>query len=112
MKEEENMVVHEKLEEMLKKVIAPVQNEPEQSVSSIFIVPKISSGFRPVINLKNLNSYVECNHFKMEGLLLLNKLLEEGGYLCKLDLKDCYFSVPLHLDSQKYLTSQWKWKLN
>ena len=80
------------IEQMLKKkAIAPVQNEPQQSASYIFIVPKKSSGFRPVINLKNTNSFVEYNHFKMKSLLLLNELLEEGDYFCRLVLKDAYF---------------------
>ena len=53
------MILQAEIEEMLKnKAIAPVQNEPEQIINSIFIVSKKSSGFRPVINLKNLNSYV------------------------------------------------------
>ena len=47
----------------------------------------------------------------MEGLLLLNKLLEVECYLCKLDLKDAYFSVTLLLDSRKHVKFQWKWKL-
>ena len=64
-------IVQEEMEEMLKKkAIAPVQNKPDQFVSSIFIVPKKSSGFRPIINLKNLNSYIEFNHFKMEVYVL------------------------------------------
>ena len=54
----------------------------------------------PEENLNNLNSYVEYNHFKMEGLFLLNELLEEGDDLCKLDLKDVYFSVLLRQNSQ------------
>ena len=107
------MIVQEGIEEMLKKkTIAPVQNKPEQFVSSIFIDPKKSSGFRPVINLKNLNFYVEYNHFKMESLFLLNELLGERDYLCKLNLKDAYYSVPLHQDSQKYVKFQWSKKLH
>ena len=74
------------------------------------MVPKKSSGFPPVINLRNQGSYVEYNHFKMENLLLLKELLEEGDYLCKLDLKDVCFSVPLHQGSQKYVKFQWKQK--
>ena len=38
----------------------------------------------------------------MEGLSLLKKLLQKGD-LCKLDLKDAYFSIALHKISQKYL---------
>ena len=89
MKEAGKMIVQEEIEEILKKkMIAPLQNEPEQFVSSISIVPKKSSRFRPAINLKKLNSYVEYNHFKMERLTSFEN---EGNYLCKLDLKNTFF---------------------
>ena len=85
------MIVLEKKEETLKKkVIALMQNKPEQFLNSIFIIPNKSSEFNPVINLKNLN-YVEYNRFKMERLFLLNELLETWDYLCKLNLKDTFF---------------------
>ena len=51
-------------------MIATAQNKPEQFASSIFIASKKSSGFGPEINLKNLNSYVNYNHFKMVVLSL------------------------------------------
>ena len=60
-----------------------------RSVSKLnFDSSKESDGFRPIKNLKKLNSYVEYKHFKMKGLFLLNKLLEKGDFLCKLDLMD------------------------
>lgn len=95
------MIVQDETEKMLKKKkMAPVKNEAEYIVSSIFIVSKKPSRFRPVINLKKLNSCVEYNRFKMEGLLPLRELLKEANYICKLDLKDAYFSWLLHKDSQ------------
>ena len=60
-------------------------------------------GFRLLINLKKLNSCVECKYFKMDGLFFLDKLLEKDDFLCKLNLKYAYFSANLHKDSQKYV---------
>ena len=57
---------------------------------------------------KKLNSCVEYDNFKMEGIFLLN---EEDDYHCKMDLKDAYSSVPLHQDSQRYVRFQWQEKL-
>ncbi|XP_057302862.1 uncharacterized protein LOC130637025 [Hydractinia symbiolongicarpus] len=39
----------------------------------------------------------------MEGLHSLKFLLNEGDRMCKLDLKDGYFSVPLHNFSKKFM---------
>ena len=36
--------------------------------STLFLVPKKDGSQRPVINLKNLNSFVDVPHFKMEGI--------------------------------------------
>ena len=48
---------------------------------------------RPVISLKNLNKFISYEPFKMEGLHCLKFLLEHDDLLCKIDLKDTYFSV-------------------
>ena len=44
----------------------------------------------------------------MEGLNLLQSMLQKGDYLCKLDLKCTYFCVPLKKESRKYVRFQWK----
>ena len=56
---------------------------------------------RPVINLKDLNRFISYKHFKMEGLHCLKYVLQKRDYICKVDLKDAYCSVPLHKDSRK-----------
>ena len=71
----------------------------------MFAVPINDSGHRPVTNLKNHNRYIPYSHFKMEGLFLLKQTLQEGEYICKIDLKDEYFSAPLNQKSQKLQVS-------
>ena len=41
------------------------------------------------------NQFVPFLHFKMEGLSQLKHLAQEEDCICKVDLKDPYFSVPL-----------------
>ena len=55
------------------------------------LVSKKDGGQFPVINLKDLSTFIPCKHFKMEGLHPLKEILEQGSCLCKLDLKDAYF---------------------
>ena len=46
-------------------------------------------------NKSEINAFIPYNHFKMEGLQNLRYLLQEGDYMCKLDLEDVYYCVPL-----------------
>ena len=83
----------------------PVQGE---FLSNLFLVGKKDGGYRPVINLKMLNQFIPFLHFKMEGLSQLKHLIQEGDGMCKLDLKDAYFSEPLDRHSRKFVRFQWK----
>ena len=72
-----------------------VKQSKGEFASNLFLVKKKDRGQRPVINLKQLNAYILYCHFKMEGLQNLKYMLQKGHYMCKLDLKDAYFSIPL-----------------
>ena len=59
-----------------------------------------------MINLNNLNKFIPYECFKMEGLHFLKFLLEQDDLLCKIDLKEEYFSVLLNKKSQKFVRFQ------
>ena len=65
-------------------------------------------GNRPVTNLKHLNNFIPYQHFKMEGLNLLQNMLQEKDFMCKLDLKYAYFCVSLKKESRKNVRLQWE----
>jgi len=58
---------------------------------------------RPVINLRRLNEWVEPQHFKMEGMETLKELFRLNDWMVKVDLKDIYFTIPIHADHQPLL---------
>ena len=58
----------------------------DQFVSHLFLASKKDGGKQPLINLKDLNTFIPYKHFKMERFHLLQKILERANYLCKLYL--------------------------
>ena len=76
-------------------------------ISGIFLIPKKSGGFRPIINLKKLNSFVFYRHFKMEGVSTVKQLIRKGDFMAKLDLKDAYLTIPMHPVNHVWLCFKW-----
>ena len=106
---EQSALIDKEIDAMLRKgAIQKVRSQRDQFLSNLFLVEKKEGGNRPVINLKNLNAYLPYLHFKMEGLHLLKVMLQEKDYMCKVDLKDAYFCIPLHQTARKYVRFQWK----
>ena len=58
--------------------------------------------------MKNVNSFIPYQHFKMEGLHLMKNLLQEGDDMCEIDLRDEYFTILIYQKYRKYLRFQWE----
>ena len=71
--------------------------------SNIFLVRKASGGWRPVIDLKNLNTHIHAPHFRMFTTSSVLSSVRKGDYAFKIDLQNAYFHVPIHPNSRKYL---------
>ena len=80
-----------------------VRNPRGGFYSNVFLVPKKDGGQRPVINLKALNQFVATRHFKMEGIHTLKDLIKPGDWMAKIDLKDAFFTIPIHTSQREYL---------
>ena len=71
--------------------------------SHLFTVPKRSGGFRPVIDLKCLNSMIHCPHFHMETDRAIRSQLVPNEWTTSIDLSDAYLHIPIHPGFRKYL---------
>lgn len=83
----------------------------DQFVSSIFLTPKPGGDFRFILNLKALNKFIDTDHFKIEDLRTVLKLISEGDFMCTIDLKDAYLLIKIHPQSRKFLRLIWQNKL-
>ena len=71
--------------------------------STIFLTKKKSGGLHPILNLSNLNLYLQRFHFRMETLRSIIKSLQQGEWTIALDLTDAYFHVPIRPFHRRYL---------
>ena len=107
--DEEIQTVNQETKELLQKgAIQPTKRSNCRFVSNIFLIPKKSGGLRPVINLKDLNTFVRYEHFKMENIKLVKEIIQSNDFLTSIDLKDAYFAIPMCEIDQSYLCFSWE----
>jgi mRNA-degrading endonuclease HigB of HigAB toxin-antitoxin module len=105
-KREDLDLIGEEVQNMLEKEAIEITKPQGGFLSNIFLVQKKDGGQRPVINLKALNTFMETQHFKMEGMNNLKDLLRKGDWMGKVDLKDAYFMIPINQEQRKFLKFQ------
>ena len=92
---------------MAKGVISISPIEPGDYFSNLFTTPKKDGTFRTILNLKQLNLECETYHFKMESLKQAIHMVKPYSYLASIDIKDAFYSVPVHDSHKKYLKFMW-----
>lgn len=111
-KGDEVKIVDQEVTDLLNKgAIEPCVHEANEFISNLFLVQKKNGKFRPVINLKKLNEYVTYHHFKQETLDTILNNINRGDFFTSIDLKDAYFSIPIHENDRKYLKFIWNGQL-
>ena len=86
-----------------KGVLRDSHSETGEFVSTICLRPKNNGSFRMILNLKQFNESVEYHHFKMDTLETVTRMMKPGCFMASVDLKDAYYTVPIHSDHQKFL---------
>lgn len=102
-KEDLENIRHEIEKLLKKKVLVKTNHEKIEFISPIFVKPKDDGGTRMILNLKSLNQNIEFQHFKMQTIKDALLMISKGDYLTSIDLKDAYYSVPIHRDYQCFL---------
>ena len=90
-----------------KRIIIQTEHEEGEFLSPIFPVPKPGGNIRVILNLKDLNKYIQYLHFKMDNIKTVLANITKGCYMASIDLKDAYHSVKIHEDYQKYMKFEW-----
>ena len=70
--------------------------------SRLFLVPKPDGSFRPIIDSKKLNQFIVVPSFKMETLFSMIAALQPQEWITKIDLKDAYHHILVHVNIRKY----------
>ena len=61
--------------------------------SHLFMRPKPSGAWRPILNLRDLNRNILPKKFRMDTLQVVANALEVGEYVTSINLKDEYFHI-------------------
>jgi len=91
-----------------KEAIAQVEPSKDQFLSSFFLIDKSSGGKRFILNLRDLNVYIEPPHFKLEDWRTVVRLMLPGTHMATLDLEDAYLLVSIFEGHRKFLRFQWR----
>ena len=93
---EQVRVIDEEVEALLRKgAIEEVVPSPGY-YSRVFVVPKKDGGWRPILNLKRLKTFLVSPPFRMDTARDVASLLYPGDWMASIDLKDAYFHIPVN----------------
>ena len=108
----EQLALNAALTELLAQgVISECNWEANGFCSNYFGRTKKNGSARIILNLSNLNEFVENYHFKMETIREAIALMRPGCYFASIDFKHAYYLVPIDESDRKYLMFRWGGKL-
>ena len=100
----QSLVPGQEIKKMLAKDALEIVLDPGPGFySRLFLVEKVTGGWRPMIDLSHLNGFVQQTPFKMETLASMLLSVREGYFLASIDLKDANFRILVLQASRKLL---------
>ena len=94
---------------MLRKgIITKTCLNPGDYFSPIFLREKSNGESRIILNLKELNKNINTKHFKMESIRNVKHMIRKNCWMASVDLKDAYYSIPIHPKHCKFLKFLWE----
>ena len=94
-------------QQLVDKGAVEVLSEEQQNTpgyySHLFLRPKPTGEYRPIIDLSKLNEHIICPHFKMETVQSIRQSLQPGEWCTQIDIKDAYLHIPVQHRFRKYL---------
>ena len=101
----ETLALRTEIANMLrKKVIHEVGHTPGEFISNVFLrEKKEKQAYRMILNLSDLNEFIEKIHFKMDTMETALQMVTPGCYMASLDYSDAYYSMAVAVWERKYL---------
>ena len=105
-------IIDQEIVKLLDKgVLVESQHDDGEFISNIFLRHKKDGNYRMILILKRFNENDSKQHFKMESLQSAVRLMKPGCYMATVDLKDAYYTVPIHRSHQQFLKFSWRGRL-
>ena len=86
-----------------KGAVEKVPNPGAGHYSRLFLRPKATGGWRPILDLSMLNEHIVTPKFHQETVESIRRSLKKDHWTFSIDLKDAFFQVPVHPKSRKFL---------
>jgi hypothetical protein len=87
----------------------PLEASQVGFMSTFFLVPKKDAGsWRPILNLKPLNTFIRPRRFRMDTLKVVLNSIQTPAWAAVIDLKDAYLHIPIRQDHWKFLRFQYQ----
>ena len=72
-------------------------------ISPLNVVPKKGGKLRLITNLRALNQNINLRTFRSEDIRLTSEMIQQDDYINTVDLKDCFFHLPVHPSFRDFL---------